>query len=204
MNADAKTRWIAIAPLRGVPDGMLIDGDRVSATFGPNARSAEIPRRPDHREVPEGGKEDIDRAVQAACRSFDTRVWRDAAHRSVPRSSGELRTSSTPIRRRSFARRCGLQWHATGPRHLDGQSRAEAFRYFAGWVTKIHGPHVRDLRTGGNFHAFTMRAADRCGRSHHSLERTVYFACSKLSVLPRDAPRPEAGGGDTAERAAPR
>ena len=75
MNADAKT-LDRDRSLRGVPDGMLIDCEWSSATSG---RTFEVRNPATGRviaTVPEGGKEDIDRAVQAARRSFDTRVWR--------------------------------------------------------------------------------------------------------------------------------
>ena len=49
MNADAKT-LDRDRSLRGVPDGMLIDGEWVSAASGPNVRSAESRDGPGHRE----------------------------------------------------------------------------------------------------------------------------------------------------------
>jgi phenylacetaldehyde dehydrogenase len=59
---------------------------------------------------------------------------------------------------------------------------AEAFRYFAGWVTKIHGLTSEISGPGGNFHAYTTREPIGVAGLIIPWNGPFTFACSKLSV----------------------
>ncbi len=106
-------------------------------------------------EVAEGGAEDIDRAVKAARKAFDTGPWRkmDARDRGrliykladlIEENIDELAELETldngkPIRESRFA---------------DLPLVIDVFRYYAGWADKIHG---QVLPVRGNHFAYTRR-----------------------------------------------
>jgi phenylacetaldehyde dehydrogenase len=59
---------------------------------------------------------------------------------------------------------------------------AETFRYFAGWITKIHGLTSEISGPGANFHAFTMREPVGVAGLIVPWNAPFVFACAKLAV----------------------
>ena len=59
---------------------------------------------------------------------------------------------------------------------------AEAFRYYAGWVTKIHGQTSEISGPNGNFHAYTLREPVGVAGLIIPWNGPFIFACFKLSV----------------------
>jgi aldehyde dehydrogenase (NAD+) len=113
--------------------------------------------------VPDGGREAVTHAVARARESFRAGVWRDklAKERArilwrvaeiVDRRAEEI--VEVESRNNGMAR-----WLA---RNLVS-SAAEVFRYYAGWVTKIHGHATAISAEGGisganaEYHAYTLR-----------------------------------------------
>jgi phenylacetaldehyde dehydrogenase len=181
MSAHVKTPDLDHS-LQNVRDRMLIDGQWVPAVSG---RTFEVRNPATGRviaRVPEGGKEDIDQAVQAARRSFDTRVWRgmSASERAkiMWRAADLIDSHAADIIRAEVLDNGMPQALAAWTVSLG----AEAFRYFAGWVTKIHGLTSEISGPGGNFHAYTTREPIGVAGLIIPWNGPFTFACSKLSV----------------------
>jgi phenylacetaldehyde dehydrogenase len=107
--------------------------------------------------VPAGDKDDIDLAVRAARRAFESGPW--------PRLS--------PAERSRMVWRLGdlLERHSdefaelealdngkpvTNARQGDVQGSIEMFRYMSGWATRMNGETI-SVSTPGNWHAYTLR-----------------------------------------------
>lgn len=102
------------------------------------------------------GNGDVDRAVTAARRAMDERVWAgmppshrarilfriaDLIEKNVEDlAAAETRENGMPLQ---FAR-------------YSMMLSAEIFRYYGGWITKIHG-QTSDISAGEDFHAYTLR-----------------------------------------------
>jgi phenylacetaldehyde dehydrogenase len=114
-------------------------------------------------EVPDGGRAAVDEAVARARQSFARGVWREklAKERArilwrvadvVERRSGDI--VEVEARNNGMAR-----WLA---RNLIAAA-AEIFRYYSGWVTKVHGQSTDILAEGGItganavYHAYTLK-----------------------------------------------
>jgi len=139
------------------PHKLLIDGEWVEAASGNvfpvyNPATGEI-----LAQVAEGEKEDIDRAVRAARRAFDSGPWR----------------TMTPSERGRYIWRVAelLEQHSeefaqlesldngkpiTETRAADVPLAVDLFRYMAGWASKIEGNTI-PISMPGNYFAYTLR-----------------------------------------------
>ncbi len=106
-------------------------------------------------EVAEGGAEDIDLAVKAARKAFDSGPWRamDA------RDRGRLLYKLADLIEENIDDLAELETLDNGKpiresRHADLPLVIDAFRYYAGWADKIHG---QTLPIRGNYFAYTRR-----------------------------------------------
>ena len=137
------------------PKKMLIDGKWVSAesekTFETiNPATGEVLAK-----IPEAGKADIDKAVKAARKAFESGPWRNkmtAAQRAqclyklaslIEQKTEEFAQLETldngkPIKESRFA----------------APGAANTFRYYAGWATKIEG---ETINANNNFFTYTLR-----------------------------------------------
>jgi len=141
-----------------LPTQCLIDGQWTDALSG---RTLDI-LNPGTEEIlgaaPAGNGDDIDLAVKAARRAFEERRWlRLSAHeraRILWRVSELLEA-----RKDEFAALDALNMGMPFAQLRTGmlQKAVDAFRYYAGWCTKINGDTV-DLDDGDRLrHAFTLR-----------------------------------------------
>jgi len=122
------------------PRKMLIDGKWVEAASGktfetPNPATGEVLAR-----VAEGDKEDIDRAVRAARRTFDEGKW----IRMRPSDRQRLLLRIADLIEQHGDELAQLETLDNGKpftesRYVDIPAAAETFRYYAGWVSKIYG-----------------------------------------------------------------
>jgi len=114
-------------------------------------------------EVPDGGRTAVDAAVARARQTFAGGVWREKLAKDRARILWRV---ADVVERRADeiveveARNNGMaRWLA---RNLIG-SAAEIFRYYAGWVNKIHGQSTDILAEGGitganaRYHAYTLK-----------------------------------------------
>jgi aldehyde dehydrogenase (NAD+) len=114
-------------------------------------------------EVPDGGPEAVDKAVARARETFRSQAWRGI----IPKERAKILWRVADVIDRRIdelieveARNNGMaRWLA---RNLIA-SAAEVFRYYAGWVTKIHGQATDIMAEGGisgakaRYHAYTSK-----------------------------------------------
>jgi phenylacetaldehyde dehydrogenase len=164
-HTDTETSAPAISPALAAwlakPKHNLIAGKWVPAVSGRTfevfnpANDAVIAR------VPEGESEDINRAVSAARRAFDSGSWR----RFTPSERGKLVWRIGDLILRHADELAELESIDNGkPRAVarvaDVPLAADLFHYMAGWATKIEGetiPISVPYAPGAAFHAFTLR-----------------------------------------------
>jgi phenylacetaldehyde dehydrogenase len=132
--------------------------------------------------IPASGKADIDRAVAAARRTVDNPKWLDLA--PADRAAILWRVSDL-----IEANKAELQFLDTidngMPLYLADyivKVGVDAFRYYAGWATKIHGM-TSDISAGGNeMHCYTMREPVGVAGLIVPWNGPFAFACFKLAT----------------------
>jgi phenylacetaldehyde dehydrogenase len=143
------------------PKHNLIGGEWVSAASGKtfdvfNPADATVIAR-----VPDSNSEDINRAVHAARKAFDSGPWR----RLTPSERGKLVWRIGELILQHADELADLESLDNGkPRAVarvaDIPLAADLFQYMAGWATKIEGdtiPISVPYAPGSRFHAFTLR-----------------------------------------------
>ncbi len=137
------------------PKKLLIDGKWVDSVSGKTFETLNPATEEVLCRVAEGGKEDVDRAVIAARKAFETGPWRKM---------------STAERARIMLRLADLiEQHADElaqietldngkpimeSRYVDVPQTVETFRYYAGWATKMEG---ETINANTNFFTYTLR-----------------------------------------------
>src|ERR1700677_4048834 len=161
---------IAISPIQidsrvtdfiGKPRKMLIDGKWVNAasnkTFPTyNPATGEI-----LAQVAEGDRQDIDAAVRAARKAFDSGPW----SRLTAAERGKLVWKLADLLDANTEEFAYLESLDNGKpltvaRAADVPLAAEMFRYMAGWANKLEGttiPLSVPYTPGANYHAYTLR-----------------------------------------------
>ncbi|HKC20521.1 MAG TPA: aldehyde dehydrogenase family protein, partial [Candidatus Dormibacteraeota bacterium] len=141
--------------LRGGPKKLFIGGRWVEAASGKTFDTLDPATGEVLAKVAEGGSEDVDRAVAAARKSFESGVWRD-----LP-----------PAERERILFRIGdlIEEHATEFAELEALDNGmpindaniwyvplaiRTFRYYAGWATKLAGA-THDVSLPGKFLSYT-------------------------------------------------
>ena len=139
------------------PHKLLIDGKWVDARSGKTFAVEDPATEEKIADVPAGDKADIDLAVAAARRAFETGPW----------------SRISPAERSRLVWRLGdlLEQHAdefaelealdngkpvTNARQGDVQGSIDMFRYMAGWATRLNGETI-PVSSAGNWHAYTLR-----------------------------------------------
>jgi phenylacetaldehyde dehydrogenase len=138
---------------------LLIDGQRVDGAEGAtfdvfNPATGELLTR-----VAEARAEDVDRAVKAARRAFESGPWRDmkpAERARVLWRLGDLLLENAD-------ELGGLETLDNGKPYLqakggDVPAAAGLFHYMSGWATKLEGATI-PISFPGQFHTFTRREA---------------------------------------------
>ncbi|CAD7698341.1 unnamed protein product [Ostreobium quekettii] len=143
--------------LRNVRPKLLIDGDFVDAASGKTFPVLD-PRTEDVvAQVAEADAADVDRAVGAARRAFDSGPWRKMSGRQRGKVMARM-ADLLEQRAEEFAR---IETLDNGKplaesRAFDVTAVVSHFRYFAGWADKISG---KTLQTNGNMFAYTLHEA---------------------------------------------
>src|ERR1700722_9750719 len=160
MNMDA----IALDPrLRhatgflGRSAGMLIDGKFFPAASGKTFAVYDPATGTVIANVPEGDKEDVDRAVAAARRAFDEGRWAKIG----PSGRGKMLWKLADLIERDLEELAELESIDNGKpyavaRVADLPLAVDMFRYMAGWATKISGSTL-PLSLPGEYLSYTRR-----------------------------------------------
>lgn len=139
---------------RRAPDRLYIGGEWVGSRSGATLATRHPATGAVLAEVAAAGAEDVDAAVQAARRAFDEGAWvgMDAADRALLlwRISDAMEARKDELVR--------LEVLDNGKRireaEIDVRDAIDAFRYYAGWTTKLHGD---TLPVRGNVLNYTLR-----------------------------------------------
>jgi len=135
-------------------------------------------------EVPSAGKEDVDRAVQAARQAFDDSPW----SRMRPRERQNLLWRLAELMERDAQQLAELECLNNGKsaavaRVMDVQLAIDFLRYMAGWATKIEGSSVEvslPLMPDEQFHGFIRREAVGVVGAIVAWNFPLLLACWKL------------------------
>ena len=143
------------------PRKMLIGGKWVGAASGKTFPTFNPATGDVLAQVAEGDREDIDRAVKAARKAFETGPWR----RMTPSERGRLVWKLADLMEAHLEEFAQLETLDNGKpitvsRAGDVPLAIDLFRYMAGWATKIEGntiPISVPYTPGARYHAYTLR-----------------------------------------------
>ena len=140
------------------PRKMLIGGKWVEAVSGKtfdtyNPSTGEVLGR-----VAEGDKADVDLAVKAARKAFETGPWPTMS----PAERGRLLWKLSDLLEQHLEEFAELETLDNGKplffsRMIDIPSAVQMFRYMAGWATKVEGNTIPISMPGGQYFAYTLR-----------------------------------------------
>ena len=136
---------------------MLIDGKWVDARSGQTFAVVDPATEEIIAHVPAGDKADIDLAVAAARRAFETGPWSrisPAARQRLVWSLGDLIERHADELAELEALDNGKP--VTNARRDDVGGSIEMFRYMAGWATRLNGEQI-SVSTAGDWHVYTIR-----------------------------------------------
>jgi phenylacetaldehyde dehydrogenase len=136
---------------------LLIDGKLVDAASGKTFPVYNPANGHILAQVAEGEAEDIDRAVHAARRAFDTGPW----SRTSPAERGKLLWKLAELLEQHAEEFAQLESIDNGKpisvaRIADVPASIEMFRYMAGWATKIRGASI-PISAPGDYLSYTVR-----------------------------------------------
>ncbi|MBV9574437.1 MAG: aldehyde dehydrogenase family protein [Acidobacteriales bacterium] len=140
------------------PRKMLIGGEWVDSVSGKtfetfNPATGEVLGR-----VAEGDRADIDQAVKAARKAFESGPWPEMS----PSQRGRLIWKLADLLEHNLDELAELETLDNGKplffsRMVDVPSTADLFRYMAGWASKIEGNTIPLSARGGQYFAYSLR-----------------------------------------------
>jgi phenylacetaldehyde dehydrogenase len=140
------------------PRKMLVDGKWVEAVSGKtfetyNPATGEVLAR-----VAEGDRADIDNAVKAARRAFESGPWPDVS----PSQRGRLLWKLSDLLEKHLEEFAELETLDNGKplffsRIVDIPTAIDVFRYMAGWATKVEGNTIPISAHGAKYFAYSLR-----------------------------------------------
>src|SRR5271156_1899445 len=140
------------------PRKLLIGGEWFEAQSGKtfetyNPATGEVLAR-----VAEGDRSDIDQAVAAARKAFETGPWPDMS----PAERGRLLWKLSDLIEQHLQELAELETLDNGKpllfaRIVDVPTARDVFRYMAGWATKIEGNTIPISMPGAKYFAYTLR-----------------------------------------------
>ncbi|MCC6848849.1 MAG: aldehyde dehydrogenase family protein [Deltaproteobacteria bacterium] len=158
-----QSEYPAVAPgvrdfIGGRTRKMLIDGKWVEAASGKTLTSYDPATEEPLAEVPAGEKEDIDRAVKAARKAFETGPWR----RMTASERGRAIWKLADLVERHGEEFAQLETLDNGKplavsRAADVPLVVDHFRYYAGWATKVEGETIPVSIPGQQMLTYTLR-----------------------------------------------
>ena len=137
---------------------MLIDGKWVEAASGKTFTTYDPATEEPLAEIPAGDKADVDQAVRAARRAFETGPWR----RMTPSERGRALWKLADLIESHAEEFAQLETLDNGKplsvaRVADIPLVVDHFRYYAGWATKVEGETIPVSIPGQRFLNYTLR-----------------------------------------------
>src|SRR6202011_3586129 len=137
---------------------VLINGKWVDAASGKTFATYNPATGEVLANVAEGDRADIDQAVKAARRAFESGPWSDMA----PSKRGQLLWKLADLLEENLEEFAQLETLDNGKpiffsRVADLPGAIDMFRYMAGWATKIEGNTIPISNPGGKYFAYTVR-----------------------------------------------
>jgi phenylacetaldehyde dehydrogenase len=143
------------------PKKMLIDGELLDAASGKTFATFNPATGEELAQVAEGDREDVERAVKAARRAFESGPWPNL----TPSERGKLLWKLADLLEAHLEEFAEIETLDNGKpltvsRAADVPLAVDLFRYMAGWATKIEGntiPISVPYAPGAKFLAYTLR-----------------------------------------------
>lgn len=136
---------------------MLIDGQWVTARSGVSFDVMDPGMESVIARVPRGTSDDVDAAVAAARRAFDSRAWLNIPAPERARiiwRIADLIEANAKALARLESRNQGMPLASA---QGEMATSARVFRYYAGWADKLGGRSMELSSRGRDFHAYTLR-----------------------------------------------
>src|SRR5712692_2123627 len=140
------------------PRQMLIDGEWIDSASGKTFETYNPATGEPLARVAEGDRADIDRAVKAARKAFESGHWPNLS----PSERGRLLWKLGDLLEQNLEEFAELESLDNGKplsvaRIADVPLAVDLFRYMAGWATKIEGSTIPISASGAKFFAYTLR-----------------------------------------------
>ncbi|SRR5712692_2909005 len=140
------------------PRQMLIDGEWIDSASGKTFETYNPATGEPLARVAEGDRADIDRAVKAARKAFESGHWPNLS----PSERGRLLWKLGDLLEQHLEEFAELESLDNGKplsvaRIADVPLAVDLFRYMAGWATKIEGSTIPISASGAKFFAYTLR-----------------------------------------------
>ena len=140
------------------PQKMLIGGKWVEAVSGKRFETYNPATGEVLAQVAEGDQADIDLAVKAARKAFESGPW----PRMSPSERGRLLWKLAELIDQHLEELAQLETLDNGKpvffsRAVDVPTASDAFRYYAGWATKVEGSTIPISRPGARYLAYTLK-----------------------------------------------
>jgi phenylacetaldehyde dehydrogenase len=147
-----------VSDFLGQPRKMLIDGKWVEAVSGKTFETYNPATGDVLAHVAEGDREDVDRAVKAARKAFESGPWPAMS----PADRGRLLLNLADLLESQLEEFAELETLDNGKpvffsRIVDIPTSVDVFRYMAGWATKIEGSTIPISAHGAPYFAYTLR-----------------------------------------------
>src|SRR5258708_26794245 len=140
------------------PKRMLINGEWIDSASGKTFETFNPATGEPLARVAEGDRADIDRAVKAARKAFESGPWPNLS----PSERGRLLWTLGDLLEQHLEEFAELESLDNGKplsvaRVADVPLAVDLFRYMAGWATKIEGITISISVSGAKFFAYTLR-----------------------------------------------
>ena len=148
----------SVSEFVGKPRKMLIGGKWVDSVSGKTFETYNPATDEVLAHVAEGDKADIDLAVKAARKAFESGPWPEMS----PAERGRLLWKLADLVDQHHEELAELETLDNGKpvffsRIVDVPTASDAFRYYAGWATKVEGATIPISAPGAKYLAYTLR-----------------------------------------------
>ena len=142
------------SPLTIKDQKMLIDGEWIDSAGGKTFETLNPATGEPICRIAEGDAEDVDRAVKAARKAFESRGWRtmdaSARGRLIYKLADLIETHADEL---AVLESMDNGKPVRDSRAIDIPAVVDVYRYYAGWADKVHG---KVCAPNGPYHGYTV------------------------------------------------